>query len=74
MNPSSDHDRRSYDVEIADLKNELKDLKESVTLLNKSVEGLVDAWNTAKGITAFVKWLGGFISAAAIVYALIKGK
>jgi hypothetical protein len=62
----NEHDRRSYDVEIAELKSEVKELR-------TDIKELIEAWNTAKGVTSFVKWLSGFIAASASVYAFLKG-
>lgn len=75
-----DTERKSYEAELAELRSQIADLREttavlasSVNSLTKSVEGLVEAWGTAKGITAFVKWLSGMIVSCGVVWALIKG-
>ena len=68
-----EHQRRSYDAEIADLKSELSDVKDQLTELNVNVAGLVEAWNTAKGVTAFVRWLSGVAIAIGVLFAALKG-
>lgn len=68
-----DHERRSYDSEIAELKAEITGLKEDISDLKKDIKGLVEAWNTAKGMTSFIKWLSGLATAGAVLWALIRG-
>lgn len=70
----NDHDRRSYDLEIAALKTEVTDLKDDIKDLRIDIKGLVEAWNTAKGMTSFVKWLSGVVVACVTVYAIATGK
>ncbi len=79
--------RRNYDQEVLELRKQLDEVKEqnieldhkmeilthSVESLTANVAGLVDAWNTAKGITAFVKWLSGVVLSCGVVWALLKG-
>jgi uncharacterized coiled-coil DUF342 family protein len=62
------------DLEIAELKHEIKELKSDVNKLSADIKGLIEAWNTAKGMTSFVKWLSGLIIAGGIIWKfLIKG-
>jgi hypothetical protein len=63
----NEHDRRSYDAEIAELKSEVKELR-------TDIKELIEAWNAAKGVTSFVKWLSGIIVACVSLYALATGK
>lgn len=74
----SDHEgteygRRNYDVEIAELKFQVKDLKEEVTELRLDIKELVAAWKSAKGMTSFVKWLAGLVIALGIIAGSMKG-
>lgn len=62
------------EVEIALLKKELVDLKDEVHALSKEVSGLVDAWKTASGVVAFIKWLAGIVTAVGILWAAFKVK
>jgi hypothetical protein len=66
-------DRRSYDIEITNLNNRVTDLTDQVAELNANVAGLVEAWQTAKGVTAFVKWISAVTIAIGILIAAIKG-
>ncbi len=62
-------DRRNYaelEAKIESLKIDLKEMREDIT-------GLIEAWNTARGITSFVKWLSGLIVSGGILYTLIRG-
>lgn len=54
-------------------RSEIEQLREEVHELRKSVEGLVEAWNTAKGVVVFVKWVAGALTAVGIIWAAIKG-
>ena len=55
-----------HEVEIALLQKELVDLRDEVHALSKEVSGLVDAWKTASGVVAFIKWLSGVIAAVVL--------
>ena len=63
-----------HEVEIALLQKELVDLKDEVHALSKEVSGLVDAWKTASGVVAFIKWLAGVVTAVGIIWAAFKIK
>lgn len=64
----------SHEVEIALLQKEVKDLRDDVHTLTKEVAGLVDAWKTASGVVAFVKWLSGAVVAIGILWTAFKMK
>lgn len=69
-------DRRSYtDLEnkIDSLEDKVAGMEVKIDTLTSSVEDLVLAWNTAKGITGFVKWLAGISTALGVLYALFHG-
>lgn len=63
-----------HEVEIALLQKEVKDLRDDVHTLTKEVTGLVDAWKTASGVVAFVKWLSGAVVAVGILWTAFKMK
>lgn len=63
-----------HEVEIALLQKELVDLKDEVHTLSKEVSGLVDAWKTASGVVAFVKWLSGAVVALGVLWTALKIK
>lgn len=69
----AEHDRRSYDTEIARVKSELVDVHEELKELRGDIKDLIEAWNTAKGITSFVKWLSGILVGVASIFAFVKG-
>lgn len=63
-----------HDVQIALLEQEIVNLTDKVDRLSNEVAGLVDAWKTASGVVAFIKWLSGLIVAAGIVWTALKVK
>lgn len=63
-----------HEVEIALLQKELVDLKDEVHALSKEVSGLVDAWKTASGVVAFIKWLSGAVVALGVIWTALKVK
>lgn len=67
------HDRRSYDLEVAEIRRDISELQTEISELRADIKGLVEAWNTAKGMTSFVKWLSGLIIAFGVVAALFRG-
>lgn len=73
MKELADNERRTYDLQISELKHEVNDLKEEVSGLRKDIKDLIDAWNTAKGVTAFVKWLAATVLAIGVILAGLKG-
>lgn len=76
----SEPGRRSYDLEIAELRfqmaamrEENKELRDEIKELRFDIKSLVEAWNTAKGINQAVKWLAGIIIAVGAAIAVLKG-
>jgi hypothetical protein len=63
-----------HDVQIALLEQEIVNLTDKVDRLSNEVAGLVDAWKTASGVVAFIKWLSGLIVAAGIIWTALKMK
>lgn len=68
------HEMKALQEQVTHLKQETTELKEEVTNLRKDIKDLVEAWNTAQGVTKFVKWLSGIVVAGAALYAALKGK
>lgn len=64
----------SHDVEMALLEKRVEDLTKEVHALSKEVSGLVDAWKTASGVVAFIKWLSGAILATGVIWTALKMK
>lgn len=57
--------------EIRTLQRQVETLEESVAKLTASVDELVKAWSTAKGMTSFVKWLASLTTACGVLYAAL---
>lgn len=62
------------EVQIVLLETKVENLTKEVHTLTKEVAGLVDAWKTASGVVAFIKWLSGIIVAAGIIWTAFKIK
>ena len=61
----------------ADNTAELAAIRHEVAELKSAVKDLVDAWNTARGVVRFVKWMGSIataLSAIGVAMKLIWGK
>lgn len=55
-----------------DRNDDLQQLRREVAELRNDVKDLLEAWRTATGIVRFVKWLSGMAIAVASVVALFK--
>lgn len=62
------------EIQIVLLETKVENLTKEVHTLTKEVAGLVDAWKTASGVVAFIKWLSGIIVAAGIIWTAFKIK
>lgn len=51
---------------------ELQKLQSEVAELRAAVKDLVEAWNTARGMVRFVKWLGGIATAVSAIGVAVK--
>ncbi len=65
--------RRTYDVEIAKLHFEIGSLKKEVEEMRTDIKDLIEAWNSAKGMTSFVKWIASIAIAIGVIAAALKG-
>lgn len=63
-----------HEVQVALLEKKVEDLAKEVHALSKEVSGLVDAWKTASGVVAFIKWLSGAILAVGVIWTALKMK
>ena len=63
-------------VELHDLRRELSVMRrshtEELSMLRGDIKGLVEAWETARGLVKFVKLIGALSLAIAGVIALVK--
>lgn len=66
-------DKSELEQKIEKLEEEVAVLKHLITTLTTAIEGLVSAWDTAKGITSFVKWVGSLSTGAAVLWAILHG-
>lgn len=59
------------EAEIIELKMEVSGLKQDVQELRSDIKELVAAWNTAQGLTSFVKWSTGVLSGLGVLYYFV---
>lgn len=64
--------------EVGDMKELVRELVHKVDKLTDKVDtntvntsDMIDAWRTAKGLTTFVKWVGGLILSGTAVWAAL---
>lgn len=70
----SDAPKTEAELRDALLRHEIAALENKVDQLSADVKGLVEAWQTASGVVAFVKWLAGAVTAIGILWAAFKLK
>lgn len=58
-------------VELALLRRDMDAMMSEMTELKNEVKSLVDAWKTATGFVAFIKWLAAGISAMGVLWYAI---
>jgi hypothetical protein len=56
-----------------DLEDKLIRLEAKVDLMIIRTDELILAYNTAKGVTVFIKWLAGLVTAGGIVWTTVFG-
>lgn len=55
----------------ARLEAEVENLKKDIADMRSDIKDLVEAWNTARGVTSFVKWVGSIAAGVVILYNFI---
>lgn len=58
--------------ELKGLSREVAELKAAVHAQSEAVKDLVDAWNTARGMVRFIKWMGGIATALSAIGVAVK--
>lgn len=61
-------------VTNAELDARIDKLEAKMDLMLIRADEIITAYNTAKGITVFVKWLASLATAAGILWAALHGK
>lgn len=54
------------------LVSEMQELRREVAELRSDIASLLEAWNTARGLVKFVKWLSSMAVAITSIWALFK--
>lgn len=70
----SESPKTEADLQIALLRSEMSAMKVEMDELRADIKDLVDAWRTASGVVAFVKWLAGALTAFGVLWAAFKLK
>lgn len=65
-------DRRQHDREMQDMRDEMKSMQDKLDRIENSIEGLVTAWNTGRGISSFLLGTAKLATAGAVLWALLK--
>jgi uncharacterized protein YukE len=58
-------------TQLRALQDQVETLQNKLDKLTDSVDELVKAWNTAKGMTTFIKWLASLSTACGVLYAAL---
>lgn len=66
-------ERRTEVSDYEQLKFILIRLEEKVDTQVENTKDLIDAWNTAKGLSGFIKWLSSIVVAIIAVTGVMKG-
>lgn len=64
--------RNDLQDKVEALEDKVVSLEHKIDSMSHNIEDLVSAWNTAKGMTTFVKWLASLASAGGIIYAIFS--
>jgi uncharacterized protein (UPF0335 family) len=56
---------------MKELEAKVEKLEQEISELRTDIKDLVNAWNTARGVTSFVKWVGSLATGAAVLYNLM---
>lgn len=65
---------QSVETQIALIQADMATLTKAVAKQSEDITGLVQAWKTANGVVAFMKWLASIAGAFAILFSVIKLK
>jgi len=65
---------QSVETQIALIQADMATLTKAVAKQSEDITGLVQAWKTANGVVAFMKWLASIAGALAILFSVIKLK
>lgn len=61
-------------VSNEELNTRMDKLEAKLDLMLIRTDELITSYNTAKGITVFIRWLASLATASGIVWALLHGK
>lgn len=56
---------------MKELELKVDKLEQEITELRSDIKDLILAWNTAQGVTTFVKWVGSVSVGIAVMYNLV---
>lgn len=60
---------------LEEFSDKLDAMNDKIDKRDAQIEGMISAWNTGKGLVAFVKWFASVILAAGVIWgAFFKGK
>lgn len=59
---------------LEEFSDKLDAMNQKIDKRDAQLEDLVSAWNTGKGLVAFVKWVAGVVGAVGVIWLAFKGK
>lgn len=74
MNTKRVISNEELDARIDTLETKVEKLEAKIDLVLIRTDELITSYNTAKGITVFIRWLASLATASGIVWALLHGK
>lgn len=72
MTTPENHSPERRRISNDELSQKLDALDARFTKQEKAIEGLLEAWRTAKGLSSFIKWASSLVLGAGILYQLFK--
>jgi len=56
---------------MKELEAKVDRLEQEISELRLDIKDLISAWNTARGVTTFVKWIGSLAAGVTVMYSFL---
>lgn len=57
---------------MKELEVKVDRLEQEISELRVDIKDLIAAWNTARGVTSFVKWVGSLAAGVTVMYSFLN--